>query len=59
MYRLLTDLLVRNWQRQSVPVEPTRAQKIDWAWGSAVIENPAVTRKMVEDAVDARRDEAA
>jgi hypothetical protein len=38
-----------------LPVEPTRAQKIDWAYGNAVIENPNVTREMAERAVDAAR----
>lgn len=38
-----------------LPAEPTREQRIDWAYGSAVIENPKVTREMVERAVDRRR----
>lgn len=32
--------------------EPTREQRIDWAYGSAVIENSKVTREMVEQAAD-------
>ncbi len=36
-----------------LPESPTREQRIDWAYGSAVIENPKVTREMVARAVDA------
>lgn len=40
--------------RRTVRAEerPTREQRIDWAHGSAVVENPDVTREMVERAVD-------
>jgi hypothetical protein len=35
-----------------LPVRPTREQRIDWAYGNTKIENSAVTREMVERAVD-------
>ncbi|MEJ7597786.1 MAG: hypothetical protein WKG01_07755 [Kofleriaceae bacterium] len=36
-----------------LPSTPTREQRIDIAYGNARIENSAVTREMVERAVDA------
>jgi hypothetical protein len=34
---------------------PSREQRIDIAYGNAAIENDAVTREMVAEAVDAKR----
>lgn len=48
--RILRFISARN----RVPASPTREQMIDWAWGSAVIENNAITREMVVRAVDER-----
>ena len=36
------------------PRTPTREQRIDFAYGNTKIENPEVTRAMVERAVDAK-----
>lgn len=37
-----------------LPSHPTRAQRIDWAYGNTKIENSAVTLEMAERAVDAK-----
>ncbi|MCA2976763.1 MAG: hypothetical protein INH37_00620 [Myxococcaceae bacterium] len=53
LYRLLKQLLHVTATRR--PAEaPTHEQRVDWAYGTAVIENPAVTREMVEAAAQAR-----
>ena len=36
------------------PAEPTREQRIDWAYGNTKLENADVTREMAELAVDAK-----
>jgi hypothetical protein len=48
------DLVYRFVLRTTVrpAATPTREQRIDWAHGSAVVENPDVTREMVVKAVD-------
>ena len=38
----------------SIPEQPTREQRIDWAYGNTKIENDDVTREMVQSAVDAK-----
>lgn len=38
----------------SLPVQPTRDQRVDWAYGNTKIENPDITREMAERAVDAK-----
>jgi hypothetical protein len=35
-----------------IDASPSREQRIDWAFGTTVIENSAVTRDMVERAAD-------
>lgn len=40
-----------------LPMHPTRAQRVDWAYGNTKIENSDVTREMAERAVgDAKPD---
>ncbi len=49
----IIEVLYRLVRRLTpVSAEPTREQRIDWAHGSAVVENPDVTREMVVRAVD-------
>lgn len=38
----------------SVPAQPTREQRVDWAYGNTKIENSDITREMAERAVDAK-----
>ena len=38
----------------SLPVRPTRDQRVDWAYGNTKIENADITREMAEHAVDAK-----
>lgn len=56
VFRLSFQFLAKRLKK--VTLVPSRAQKIDWAFGSAVIENPKVTREMVERAVDTVEHEA-
>jgi len=35
-----------------VPAQPTREQRIDWAYGNAAVENPEVKREHAEAAVE-------
>lgn len=37
-----------------IPTQPTREQRVDWAYGNTKIENADVTREMAENAVNAR-----
>jgi hypothetical protein len=44
---------VRCLQDQGrLPIWPTRAQRIDWAYGNTVIENDQVTLAMAEQSAD-------
>jgi hypothetical protein len=44
---------VRSLQDEGrLPIWPTRAQRIDWAYGNTVMENDQVTLAMVEKAAD-------
>lgn len=52
-YKLLKTGIRVLQSRIQLPDAPSREQRINWAFGSAVIENPNVTREMVERAVDA------
>ena len=46
---------VRELQASGLaPKEPTREQRIDWAYGNTKIENHDVTREMAVHAVDAK-----
>lgn len=38
----------------SLPIHPTRDQRVDWAYGNTKIENADITREMAERAVDAK-----
>lgn len=51
------ELLAQVQKLQSagrLPVEPTRDQRVDWAYGNTKIENADITREMAELAVDAK-----
>lgn len=50
---LKVGITVLHQLRAQFPETPSREQRINWAFGSAVLENPKVTREMVERAVDA------
>lgn len=51
VYQFLKQLLqISAARRSAAEQELTREQRVDWAYGTAVIENPAVTRSMVEAA---------
>jgi hypothetical protein len=44
---------VRSLQDEGrLPIWPTRAQRIDWAYGNTVIENDQVTLAMAEKSAD-------
>ncbi len=51
-YETLRNQLQESRRLNRVPATPTREQRIDWAYGNAVIENSAVTVEMVTKAVD-------
>lgn len=53
LYNLLRNFVVHLQSKQALPATDRRAQRIDWAYGTAVIENSQVTKAMVEQAVDA------
>lgn len=51
VYQLLKQLLQYSaTRRTAAEKELTQEQRVDWAYGTTVIENPAVTRSMVEAA---------
>lgn len=51
LYALLKQILQRSAAgRSAAEQELTQEQRVDWAYGTAVIENPAVTKAMVEAA---------
>lgn len=51
VYAFLKQLLQLSAARRSAAEqELTQEQRVDWAYGTAVIENPAVTKAMVEAA---------
>lgn len=55
LYRLLKQLLQVTAARRPHAVQAlTLEQRVDWAYGTAVIENPAVTRDMVKAAAHPR-----
>lgn len=53
-YEELLDQVRKLQSAGSVPVQPTREQRVDWAYGNTKIENADVTREMAERAVDAK-----
>lgn len=48
--KLILKLVNKLAKEYGGSVRLTMADKIDWAYGNAVIENPEVTREMVEEA---------
>lgn len=54
LYNALRKLILSLQAKNALKPTDERAQRIDWAYGTAVIENPAVTKEMVERAADAR-----
>ncbi len=53
-YEELLAEVTRLQDRGEIPLRPTRAQRIDWAYGNTKIENAEITREMAERAVDAK-----
>jgi hypothetical protein len=53
-YEQLLSEVTRLQDQGRVPLHPTRAQRIDWAYGNTKIENADITREMAEQAVDAK-----
>ena len=53
LYNFLKNVVVHLQSKRALPATDRRAQRIDWAYGTAVIENPDVTKAMVEQAADA------
>lgn len=51
-YEELFAMVTQLQDEGRLPTHVTRAQAIDWAYGNTKIENPDVTRKMVEAAMD-------
>jgi hypothetical protein len=54
-YEEIRDEVRRRQSAGTLRTEPTRAERIDWAYGNAVIENAEVTREAVERAYDRSR----
>ena len=54
-YEEMRDEVLRRQAEGSLRSEPTREERIDWAYGNAVIENSEITREAVERAFDASR----
>jgi hypothetical protein len=52
LYRFLRHVVLELQSKQVLETD-RREQRIDWAYGTAVIENPLVTKAMVERAADA------
>ena len=52
-YEMLKQELVKAVQVAGSSPALSRAQLIDWAYGTCVIKNKSVTREMAERAVDA------
>lgn len=48
------SVLIENAKRVRMSDEDLEAQKRDFAYGNTKIENSAITRKMIDDAADAR-----
>jgi hypothetical protein len=51
-YEALLAEVTRLQDEGKLPLRPTRAQRIDWAYGSTKIHNADITRELVERAVD-------
>jgi hypothetical protein len=54
-YEEIRDEVRRRQSEGSLRATPTREERIDWAYGNAVIENAEVTREAVERAYDSSR----
>lgn len=54
-YEELRDQTRKLQDEGKLPVRPTDAQMVDWAYGNAVIENEEVTIEMAEKAVANRK----
>ncbi len=52
LYKFLRHVVLELESKQVLKTD-RREQRIDWAYGTAVIENPMVTKAMVEQAADA------
>jgi len=57
-YDTLKAELTKAVQAAQLSPALSREQLVDWAYGTCVIENKAVTREMAERAVDARMKQA-
>ncbi|MGH7328480.1 MAG: hypothetical protein ACREJX_09030 [Polyangiaceae bacterium] len=53
-YEQLLSEVTRLQDQGRVQLHPTRAQRIDWAYGNTKIENANIRREMAEQAVDAK-----
>jgi hypothetical protein len=53
-YEEIRDEIRRRQSEGSLRASPTREERVDWAYGNAVIENSEVTREAVERAYDSR-----
>jgi hypothetical protein len=51
-YEQLKIQIIDLQKANKLPTEPSREERISWAYGNAVIENAEVTRVMAEKAVD-------
>lgn len=49
--RVLSERVKELQAEGKLPTEPTDEQRIDWAYGNTVIENPDITREMVAEIV--------
>lgn len=55
-YEELLAQVIKLRAQGRLPLQPTREEIIDWAYGNTKIENDDITREMVAIAVDAKRD---
>jgi hypothetical protein len=53
-YESLVEEAKRLQEEGTLPKEPTREQRISWAYGQTKIENSAVTREDAVQAVDSK-----
>jgi hypothetical protein len=55
-YEELLAQVIKLRAQGRLPLQLTREEIIDWAYGNTKIENDDITREMVAIAVDAKRD---
>jgi hypothetical protein len=57
-YEQLKAKVLQLQQEGRLPTWPTDEQRVDWVYGNTKIENDAITREMVEQAVARRNAES-